>query len=425
MARIQQTYPLYKTRPAGQSRWLSAVVLALPVIGILFPTSVDQNISKVLYFEAIAVALILVSAMLFRRGGCGSSVAVQNALAIHAVLFFSTLISPYAIYAFGASGGYLVLSLIYCLDLNGLIVRRSADLVLLLINFLFIGGASAIMLDYRPVTLLLLNYYSAFYDSLMPMMLETHRPVLTLASHSIAGFYFMLLLYLNVRRAAIGNGSMFLGFAMFYVPIMFLLKSQTGYIYGSIGFLFIALAPANSSLIRSFLRVTLCLVVATLFVLNVELRNAFWSQLQGAFTFVGGGLQGRYFANGDLAGNLEYIKNHPFLPVGYTLENNLFFGDSGFVEYTLRGSILLLICIFTGLWMFFRNNCLLRRHAIELFILFCSFEVAYSHLLYLRNFYMMPFVVVYLNGLYPSTTPKVRRIFRPADQRVDLAPMSV
>jgi len=113
------------------------------------------------------------------------------------------------------------------------------------------------------------------------------------------------------------------------------------------------------------------------------------------------GLLPRYGPGGALRIPLSYLVHHPLSPIGFTtpsalVEGDTALGDSGPVEYLLRGSIPLLVLVYFGLYRFLRFNLPLRGHALFLFLVIVAFEAGFSSLVYFRTLYLLPFFVIYL-----------------------------
>jgi hypothetical protein len=83
----------------------------------------------------------------------------------------------------------------------------------------------------------------------------------------------------------------------------------------------------------------------------------------------------------------------------------LWYADSGPVEYILKGSFPLLFAVYTGAFLFFRRNLRSKRRAMFVFLVFLGFELGYTNLQYIRTQCLLPFVVIYLNGLDAGNIP--------------------
>ncbi|WP_141493445.1 hypothetical protein [Bacillus thuringiensis] len=131
------------------------------------------------------------------------------------------------------------------------------------------------------------------------------------------------------------------------------------------------------------------------------------------------GVLGRYSDNGNLAGNLDYINEHPFRPIGFGYSPEIFYGDSGIVEYLTRGSVLLVLSMYGALFLFLKNNLYSKKIAYSLFILIVLFEIGFTVLTYGRMLYLLPFVVLYLNSL-EQEKEAVSNISKPKKKKIKI-----
>ena len=110
---------------------------------------------------------------------------------------------------------------------------------------------------------------------------------------------------------------------------------------------------------------------------------------------------------------INYLYDHPWSPIGFTVgpsasiddvatSSHFFVGDSGPLEYLLRGSFPLLFFIYFGLYKFLMQNVMLRSYAWGLFLAIVVFEAGFSVLSYPRTYYLLPFFVIYLNWVSSS-----------------------
>jgi hypothetical protein len=136
-------------------------------------------------------------------------------------------------------------------------------------------------------------------------------------------------------------------------------------------------------------------------------RQQILEHVSGILLFTGSGLLGRESETGVLAGTLKYLVEHPFSGVGLTYSSDLFFADSGFVEYTLRGTVLLTVCIYVAWYRFARGNIDKTAHFRLIFWSTVLFEVGFTVITYTRFITFIPFVIAYLNALARQDT--VRR----------------
>jgi hypothetical protein len=76
----------------------------------------------------------------------------------------------------------------------------------------------------------------------------------------------------------------------------------------------------------------------------------------------------------------------------------LLFVDSGWVEYTLRGSVIFVLLIYGNLYFFLRRSLLVKTDRNWLFLVILTFELGFTSLTYYRTLYLLPFFIVFLNG---------------------------
>ena len=96
------------------------------------------------------------------------------------------------------------------------------------------------------------------------------------------------------------------------------------------------------------------------------------------------------------------------------LFRSLWYGDSGPIELLIRGSLPLLLAVYIGFWSFVRRSLVSKGMAIAVFLMYFGFEIAYSNLLYLRTVCVLPFVIVYLNGLSRRHAFEIQETHSPA-----------
>jgi hypothetical protein len=140
-------------------------------------------------------------------------------------------------------------------------------------------------------------------------------------------------------------------------------------------------------------------VLTCVLVFGESTRASLWSAISPLFTSNVNGLAARYARNGSLAPNIEYILAHPWTPVGVRYSEDLWFVDSGPVEHMLRGSLVLVVAVYFGLFRFLRENLRSLAHCLILLGVYFAFESGFSNLIYLRTLYLTPFIITFLNGV--------------------------
>jgi hypothetical protein len=252
--------------------------------------------------------------------------------------------------------------------------------------------------DNQIVDSTITNYYSAAYQELVAFMILTNKPVFTFASHSIAGFFFFLFFFMHFQKYKLTNSRINLIISLCFIYLMAMLRSNTAY-----SFLIIA---AITVLSHFFLHKK---ILFGIIVCSSLIYAGFHSeQIQEWLNFISfnfnqvtssntNGILGRFGESGNLVSNINYLESHPFSPIGITTSPGLTNGDSAFIEYLLRGTLLMVMLIYTGFYMFLKRNFVNRRTAITFFVIFLLFDIGYNSLTYFRTLFILPIFIVMLN----------------------------
>ncbi len=378
------------------SPWLAAALL---LGGLYFPSARAGVISMPLYFAHSAVILALLAALLFRRAGMFGGVPLMLAVASQAILLAATLFSPLPEYAWGAGISFLLLSLLLCARLRDLVAGRAVFRLFFAVNLVNLAAAALLTLRTPWLVDFVIENYSMAYPELVPAMLASGKPVLTFGSHSLAGFFFyaFFLLALELYRATQRRAVLLASVP--WIPMMVALNSVTSYIFAGVALaqLLAAAGWADRLAVALLSTAGTCLYAWAGY--DLAAAAGLMDQLSAVMKSSENGLLGRYSAEGALAPNLSFIAQNPFSPIGLGFSDQLFFADSGPVDYLMRGSFPLLIAVYAGLFVFLRRNLWSSRHAWILFLVYLGFEIGYSNLRYPRTMLFLPFMVIFLNGV--------------------------
>lgn len=118
------------------------------------------------------------------------------------------------------------------------------------------------------------------------------------------------------------------------------------------------------------------------------------------------GFLGRYSSAGNLLPVLGYLIDHPLRPVGLTTDDDMILIDSGPLDYYMRGSIVLLVLMYWGLFLFLKRNLHDPTKAHFLFAVILCFELGFSALTSFRAVCILPIMIIYLNGLRVASPKK-------------------
>lgn len=363
------------------------------IISLFFPTSVQSVISKeleIIYAVIISVLFLLVFITNKKVINIKTFIC---ALIINISILFFTLTSPFSNFTYGAYASYLILTILFLLNLRNVELQMSSRFVFKIINIFIIVIAVLSLLENKVILGVLVDYYSAGYPLLVERMLLAGKPVLTFGTHSLAGVFFYLLYYINLKEYEITKDKVNLLILISYIILLFFLKSTTSTLL-----LVIATIQLFTTLFKyrkiSMFSLPLILVLVLLWD-NIE----FVGQITEVFGKEGNGFNGRYSAEGVLVNNINYIMNNPFRGIGLGHDDSLYYTDSGIILNLLRGSIFLTLSIYIGLFLLISRSLINKKTAVYIVLVILAFEIGYSLLTYKRMLAFIPFLIVYLNTL--------------------------
>lgn len=361
------------------------------ICGMYFPTSIAGTFSESLYllhiviFFGVCVCIVLTE-------GFVDPLAVAFSLSITVILLASSLLSELHDYRPGGVVGFLCFAALCCVPLWKMRVSRHLFLAVNFINFIIGAG---MILGNHTVDHLVRENYSIYYPQLVDTMILAHKPVLTFGTHSLAAMVFYFFFWLCLETHKVRRERLFLASAILYAVLTLALMSVAGLAIGAIMVAQLTWAALKRSW-GSRILTLLLVVVAIVFVPWGEI----WALANPIFSSDTNGLLGRYAGSGTLAWPLHYAVNHPFSPIGFTYSPNFaFLGDSGAIQYFVRGSLPLLVCMYAAAYRFLRHNLLVKTDAVRFILVLGIFETGFTLLTQERFVYLMAFAVVYLDEL--------------------------
>lgn len=342
--------------------------------------------------------------LLLRRNGTRGTWCAVNSLLIPTTILAASIVSPFHEYRWGGLLPYTVLALLFAVNIRHLSAGPGFGNTWAVVNVVNIAAGAAVILHSNLVDKLLGDYYATFYPELVSSMTALGKPVLTFGSHSCAAFFYYLFFLLNLEAFLVLRKSSNLVFAFCCIILGFALLSVTGIVLMSVATMQIVFTLVEKNWTRLLGAALLTGTVGYALVVHYKAEFRDMADLVGVVAQATmhsevNGVSGRFSQLGTLYSTVKYIKDRPFSPVGVTYRGDLFFGDSGPVEYYLRGSIILFCSIYVGLFFFLKRNVVSLRHAIVLFFTITAFEIGYSALTYVRFLCVLPILVVYLNDL--------------------------
>lgn len=404
---------LSHSRPKQTSSSVDAAFALLLLVGLYFPSSINGEHSASAILSAFILLLVLL-AYLACKLGIRTRVMLSVSIPVVAVLLVSTfyrVINAPVDFDAGLFLKFSVLALVLGLNLRNFRPGPLVGAAFLLANVVNLICGAAVLAGSEWVADFLPSYYWTSASDLVPLMLSMHKPILTFGSHALAGLFTYLFFWVNWENYRMRRNSLALLFALCYFVLLLALTSFT-----SLGLATLAAVQVGVWCWKRGLRfcvvfsLSVVLVVVTAIYSIADQIDVAKDLPQFAeLAFFNGDRNGplsRYGPEGTLRPAVTYLFEHPFSPIGLSRSTSdldvgsavhFFVGDSGPLEYLLRGSVPLLFLIYFGVYRFLRWNLAWRSHWVTLFAVILFFETGFSALTSSRTLFLLPFFVVYLN----------------------------
>lgn len=376
----------------------------LALVGILFPSSIDGAISWELGLAFRALIFVLAVA-LFVAAPCWERLLKNNIYICPTLLLF-TFLSPLSARAYGLLILYASATLLLSTDFSAVPSSAMLTVSWAVINYGSLVLAAAIVFNVDVANSFVIANYSAFYPWLVEGSVNVGKPILTFGSHSIAGFFFAMFCVLNfIRARATGSIPPMLAAGLHLVACA-LLRSVTGYMV-LFAFSAIALFVIRRAWLGPFLIILGLMLVVTLLFGQVMLHDSLRAASE-TLSSEGNGFLGRYTSHGRAGPVVEYIAKNPFRPSGVGYAEDVWVGDSGFLEYWFRGSLVLIVLMYRGLWLAVRSAVIGQPARRCIFMLLLMFEIGYTNLVSPRMLGFIPlFFIVFTT--WQLRQPRARR----------------
>jgi hypothetical protein len=388
-------------------RYLSnrALFVVMLLVGLYFPSSIGGDLSASLSRASFAASVVLLAILAF-RAGVDESIFIWFSGPIVIWLGLCTVPSLFRLSELTLTPLSLFCPLAFLLSVKAGKLRCGNLTHLLAVVSIANVCIGIAMLTVQFAGDFMAAYYNNFIDGLVGDMIAANKPVLTFATHSLAGTFVYLFFWLNFRTYQKTGRRLHLTLAVLHVTMCIALMSIT-----SLAFAVLAIAE----LAWNFQWMSALSAVAAYFLLPVSLKETIVDALSVAVWLrEGGGFNARYVGAGTLANAFSYIQHHPFVPIGLMYSRNLFEEgaqtDSGPLVYMLRGSFILVLLIYGGLFLFLWRNLRDRWDCCRLFFVILAAEVGFSMLTYSRSFLLVPAFVIYLNSLPAASFVRAARL---------------
>ncbi|OSI13300.1 hypothetical protein [Neisseria canis] len=371
------------------------LIFTLFLIGIMAPASIGGVISSTSGVVLSFTSLIFLFILLFRQKRI-DLVNIFVGLGFGVAIAAFTFLSKYYTYKYGNGLYFIVFFFLTLINTNHNPLNLKGYLSALTIGNIFFSVLSiGIILEIPAITEIIREYYASFYDDLIPNMLFQLKPVTIFGTHSVAGFYNFIFVLLNIMAFKYTHQKRFLLATFLFLIYLFFLQSST-----SLALLLFSLIILQSELYRynkHFAYVIYGLELLALVVILPFASDLIDSAIDKMFS-ENNGLGGRYAEGGNLANNLEYIFNNPLQGIGFGYTTEYMYGDSGYLEYSLRNSILGPIAIVFAFCRFILRN-IDSKYAYFLILIYLIFEIGFSNLIYWRMTPITLFAIAFFNQL--------------------------
>lgn len=371
------------------------LIFILFIIGIFTPSSIGGAISSTPAVILSFVGLGILVTILFRQKTV-DSVNLLIGLAFGVAITAFTLFSKYDTYKYGNG---LLFIILFCLSLinnkNNPNNLQGYLNTLMLANILLAILSFGLILEIPAITDFTNQFYAAFYPELIPNMIFQHKPVTVFATHSVAGFYDFIFLWLNLMAFRFTKQKRYLLSVLFFMIFLFFLQSST-----SLTLLLLAALVLQFELYKVNKHFAYFIYILELFCL-ILLYPAADGLIDSVFVRMfsdNNGLGGRYAEGGNLIHNLNYIMNNPLSGIGFGYSTDFMYADSGYLEYSLRNSILGALAIIFVFCRYILRN-IKGPHAYFLIFIYLFFEIGFSNLIYFRMLSITLFTVAFFNQL--------------------------
>src|SRR5690348_2359991 len=334
-----------RTQPRAYGRLrnlgLTEVLLAfLMLCGVWLPQFLLDEIPKL--DQAILIGVLGV--VMTREGGrLVSRLAVVNGLLVLSLLILFTLISPVKEAGYGIFPYYLGCCMLLSLRLQTVRCSQLTPRIFVVTNVAIILLGIFMVLQDPAVNRFIIDYYSVYGRDKTLFLTGVGKPILTFGTHSVAGFFYMLLIVINCIAAVEKRHPLFLVFGAIELCLLIALSSITSLVYSFCSLVLLAWAILKTLQTRfalSFGLVGILLLGGVFFRESAsEVEAGVSSQYLAAISFQGSGFSGRYGTDGTVRGNLEKMAEFGLRPLGMAVGDKFMFGDSGIVEFSMRGSV--------------------------------------------------------------------------------------
>lgn len=388
------------------------LIFILFLAGITMPASTNGQITSTFGVILSFINLFFLLLLLSRQKKL-DLVNLILGLSFGIAITAFTFLSKYYTYRYGNGLVFIVFFLLTLINTNNNPINLKGYLSILNIANIYLSILSiGIILQVPLITDFIQQYYASFYEELIPNMLFQLKPVTLFGTHSLAGFYDFLFVLLNLMAFKATHQRRFLLATFLFLIFLFFLQSST-----SLALLIFSLLILQVELYRYNKHFSYIIYAFELFALIIVLPFAN-DLIDTALTKMfsdNNGLGGRYADGGNLENNLEYILNNPLSGIGFGYTTDYMYGDSGYLEYALRNSLLGVVAIIFAFCRFVLRN-INGKYAYFLLFIYLLFEIGFSNLIYWRGIPIALFSFAFFNQLQRIENKKYQSLLHQTQQ---------
>ncbi|QBL09813.1 hypothetical protein E0Z06_09920 [Rheinheimera sp. D18] len=381
-------------------------LIASLLVSLYFPSSIGGSIIEQLSLLGNSLALfLLLLGVFFCKVPLGSERVVLGLIFIIAISLLSFL-SPFSEVTLGAVVPYVTLFIIVSVSYKNVYLSRRQLLFLFLFAIFQLIVAFMIVFSVSWVKAVFESFYQMVPDLYYYMIGWENKPVITYATHSVAGFVFFvfslvfLVLYYEVKGSF--SRFAFLLISILYSSLLVFIFSNTGLFLfvGMLFFYFYFSMKKSGVVFRFFLSFFVVSCFIYVFINYSDIISLAYEKILEVLTSEHNGILARLSMNSRLAGSYTYVFDNPLQGVGFTYNANIAFGDNFISEYVLRGGFASYFIYLVLVLFFCFSNVSSKMMASMLFAFILISDFGYPLLVAYRFVFFFPIMIIIMNYIY-------------------------
>ncbi|WP_314065812.1 hypothetical protein [uncultured Vagococcus sp.] len=374
------------------------IIGMLFLVGLYLPATVGHWMRNEMIYVSFLILVLLI--LLIKQSAISTfnkiSFFVINGLLMGYTLLGNYPMNPYGMLIYYALM-FVALMLIFSLDFSGITFEFSSlNRILKVASIITIIMGLSIIINFEPVVNLIKGGYDYFYGGLVGTMINEGKPVNTFGTHSIAGFYLFIFFLMNILAFIKVRHYDNLLYALVLLYFLVEVKSTTSYVYLVLGIGVILLMVFMYDKKYFFILLGGVTIAFLVFGLKSDIVTTLKQNLFAKQSSNGVGI--RYGKNGTITVQIARILEKPYKGLGYISIWGTYYIDCGITHFAQRVTVLGMILIYSNFFVFIKRH-LGKLFGASLFLLFMSFEVGFSNLLYFRTLFMLPFIISFFKSI--------------------------